>query len=288
MSRKVYSSWENFQKGIEGIPEGMKLKYEPVTKANQYKMKVSQSMLKMFQQYLSGDACGIQFEAKYITGTMPDIPSTPVQAAGHWFEFMCTGSTPRNSGVIPEPVRIKSGELNAMYRALEAHLPMWKKLSPPNARYGEVITNETAIFGVELTGITDVITDELIGDIKTTAHIDNKWEEYGWGGDPEYLSQRPAMFQAKFYVLIHWLNTGEILPFWFWIFANNSEKVKQIKITMTKEALQSFQNEVEYLVQAVTNEEGTYKPVPTYERCSECPLTCQFKQTLPDTIEINY
>lgn len=290
MARKVYASWDNFQKNIEGIPTGMKLKYEPVTNANKYNMKISQSMLKMFQQYLSGDACGIQFEAKYITGTMPEIPPTESQAAGHWFEYKCTGATPRNLGIVPEPVKIKSGDLNAMYRTLQAHLPMWENLRPAEARYGEVISNDTAIFGYELTGITDVITPELIGDIKTTAFIDNKWEEYGWGGDPEYLSQRPTMFQAKFYVLINWLNTGKILPFWFWIFANNSDKVKQVKVEMSEPSLKSFLNEVEYLVKAIENETGDFKPVQSYERCFSCPIweNCKHRQTLPDTIIINY
>lgn len=251
-------------------------------------MKVSQSMLKMFQKYLTGDECGLQFEAKYITGTMPDVPSTDAQAAGHWFEFMCTGSTPRNSGVIPQPVRVKSGELNAMYKYLHAHLDMWGKLKPENARFGEVLTNETAVFGHTLEGITDAISDELIGDIKTTAHIDNKWEEYGWGGDPEYLSLRPAMFQAKFYVLIYWLNTGKILPFWFWIFANNSDKAKQIHVTISESALKSFLAEVEYLIEAIEAELGEFKPVPTFARCQDCPILCAFKQTLPDIIEITY
>jgi hypothetical protein len=251
-------------------------------------MKVSQSMLKMFQKYLTEDECGLQFEAKYINDNFPEQPSTPAQAGGHWFEFMATGATPRNSGRIPEPERIKSGELNAMYKNLQAHLPMWAKLNPPGARYGEVLSNETAIFGHELTGITDVITDELIGDIKTTGHIDNKWEEFGWGGDPEYLSLRPAMFQAKFYTLIYWLNTGQILPFWFWIFANNSDKAKQIKVTMSESALTSFLSEIEYLVQAVENEMGDFKAVPSFDRCSDCPLTCSVRQELPDTVEIKY
>lgn len=251
-------------------------------------MKISQSMLRMFQQYLSDEACGIQFEARYINNTWPEQPSTEAQAAGHWFEYVCTGATPRNSGRIPQPVMLKSGGMNAMYRYLDAHIEMWHKLKPECAKYGVVLSNETAIFGHELTGITDVVTDELIGDIKTTGHIDNKWEEFGWGGDAEWLSERPAIFQAKFYLLINYLNTGKILPFWFWIFANNSDKCKQVKVTMTEAALKKFLNDVEYLVQAIDNEVGSFRPVQTFERCSDCPLTCQFKQTLPDTIEINY
>jgi hypothetical protein len=243
-------------------------------------------MLKMFQKYLTGDECGIQFDAKYISNTMPEVPTTEAQAGGHWFEFMCTGATPRNSGVIPEPARTLKGELTAMYKNLTSHIPMWEQLRPSGARYGEVLLNETAVFGHHLTGITDVITDDLIGDIKTTGHIDNKWEEYGWGGEPEYLAQRPAMFQAKFYCLIYWLNTGKILPFWFWIFANNSSKAKQIKITMSEQSLVSFQSEVEYLIEAIENED--FKAVPSFDRCASCPLVCQSRQLLPDIIEIQY
>lgn len=251
-------------------------------------MRISQSMLKMFIRYLSGDECGLQFEAKYITETMPESPTTDAQAAGHWFEYMCTGSTPRNSGVIPEPVRIKSGELSAMYRTMSLHLPTWKRIKPSDAKFGEVITNETAIFGHTLTGITDVKTPVLIGDIKVTGLIDNRWEEFGWGGDAEHLSDKPFTFQAKFYILIEWLNTGKILPFWFWIFANNSDKVKQILVTMSDSAVASFLKEVEYLVQAIDDEVGSFKPITTFARCNACLLTCPFRQTTPDVIEINY
>lgn len=249
-------------------------------------MKISQSMLKMFQKYLQGEECGVQFKAKYITESMPEKPPTESQEGGNWFEFMATGSTPRGSGRIPEPVRIKSGELNAMYKNLSAHLPMWEKLKPAGARYGEVLVNETAVFGHTLTGITDVITDDMIGDIKTTAFIDNKWEEYGWGGDPEYIADRPAMMQAKYYVLITWLNTGKILPFTFWIFANNSDKCKQIHVTMTEAALVAFKSEVEYLIGAIENDD--FAPVPSFSRCRDCLVPCASKQELPDTITINY
>jgi len=249
-------------------------------------MKVSQSMLRMFQQYLTGDACGIQFKSKYIDENFPELPPTPAQAGGQWFEFMCTGATPRNSGVIPEPDRTAKGELTAMYKYLSAHIPMWNRLNPPGAKYGEVISNDTALFGHTLTGITDVITPDLIGDIKTTAHIDNKWEEYGWGGEPEYLSQRPAMFQAKYYTLIYWLNTGKILPFMYWIFANNSDKCKQIHVTMSEASLQSFLKEVEYLIGAIEND--PLDAMPSYSRCGACPLKCSSRQVFPDITEINY
>lgn len=253
-------------------------------------MKISQSMLKMFQRYLTGDDCGLQFEAKYITETFPEeiLDPTDPREAGNWFEFMATGSTPRGSGRIPEPARIKSGELNATYKYLQAHLPMWGKLNPPGARYGQIISNETAIFGHTLEGITDVMTDEITGDIKTTGKIADKWDEYGWGGDAEIMSNRPAMFQAKMYTLIRWLNDKKIYPFWFWVFSSNSDKAKQIKVTMSESALKAFQSEVEYLVQAIESELGEFKAVPTFERCGECPLKCEFKQVLPDIVEINY
>ena len=251
-------------------------------------MTISQSMLKMFQRYLTGDDCGLQFEAKYITKTMPEEPTTEAQAGGHWFEFMCTGATPRNSGVIPQPVRIKSGDLNAMYRQLSDHIKTWESIKPVNARYGEVLRNETAVFGHTLEGITDAINDSLIGDIKTTSKIDDKWDQFGWGGEPEYLSLRPAMFQAKMYILLYYLNTGKVLPFWFWIFASNSDKAKQIKITMSESAVKSFLSEVEYLIQAIESEMGEFKAVTSFERCRDCPLECKFRQTTPDIVEIQY
>lgn len=250
-------------------------------------MNISQTMLRSFRYYLSDEECGIRFRSMFIDADPVRSDPTDAMLAGQWFEFQCTGATPRNSGVAPEPVRVKSGELNAMYKTLMSHVATWRLIAPAGARYGEVISNDKAIFGHVLTGITDVTTDELIGDIKTTANIDNRWALFGWGGDAQHIASTDKMFQAKFYTLINFLNSGKILPFWFWVFSSNSDKAKQFKVEIGIESLMQFKTEVQWLVETLENEIGRFKAVPSFERCKVCPVVgCGFRQFTPDVMEV--
>lgn len=248
-------------------------------------MNISQTMLRSFRDYLNDEQCGILFRSMFIDEHPTKPEPSEAMLAGQWFEYACTGATPRNSGYAPQPVRIKSGELNALYRTLQAHVDTWRLIAPDKARYGEVISNDKAIFGHVLTGITDVITDDLIGDIKTTAHIDNKWEQYGWGGDASHLATTDKMFQAKFYTLINYLNTGKILPFYFWVFSSNSDKAKTFRVEIGLESLMQFKTEVEWLVE--TLESDKLEAVPSFDRCKVCPVAgCGYKQLTPDVMEV--
>lgn len=249
-------------------------------------MNISQSLLKSYMEYLNYDECGVWIKAKYIDQLdIAERAPTEAMQAGQWFEYICTGATPRNSGRPPEPVRLKNGELNAMYRTLEAHLPVWEMIRPERAVYGRVISNDTEIFGHTLTGITDVKTPDLIGDIKTSAHIDNKWEEYGWGGDADHLANKALMVQAKFYLLIEWLNTRKVLPFYFYVFSSNSNKAKVIKVNMTEESIRSWLADVRWMIDSL--EDDDFSPIPSFERCGACPLIgCKHKRVVPDEIEV--
>lgn len=249
-------------------------------------MNVSQSMLRAFKRYLNGDECGIVFRGRYIDQTYQDGPANEAMAAGVWFEHQVTGATQRNTGYVPEPGRLKNGELNATYKILAGHVDMAKSLIPAGATFGDVIENKTAIFGHVLTGITDVRHPEMLADIKTTAHIDNKWEPFGWGGDAEHISASEQMFQARFYTLIEYLNTGKVLPFYFFIFSSKNEKAKIVKVNQSEYSLQNFLIEVEYLINEI--ERNELEPVPSFERCRACTIQdCEFRQTMPDVIEVN-
>ena len=63
-------------------------------------MNISQSFLKEFAEYKSGNTCGLQIKAKYIDGVK--FPSTDAMELGNFFEYMATGSLPRD-GHTPEP-----------------------------------------------------------------------------------------------------------------------------------------------------------------------------------------
>jgi len=61
---------------------------------------LTQSLLKDFAEYMYGQQCGLQIEAKYFKGVQFD--SSPVQKLGQYFEFIATEALPKNG--IP-PVR---------------------------------------------------------------------------------------------------------------------------------------------------------------------------------------
>ena len=249
-------------------------------------MKISQSLLRDFQAYLKQDTCGLQFVSKYIDKTYPD-KHTEAQAAGQWFEYVCTGATPRNSGIAPEPVRIKSGDFNALYRQLNAHVDNWKLIAKPkDQEYGIEIWAE--IDGIEMVGITDIINSEYTADIKTTGHINNKWEEYGWGGE---IQDKPAMVQAKFYTLIRYIQTGKIYPFYFYIFSSGSEDWMIVKVQLSETALEQFLDDVKWLNDQLQYHLSIgFEALPDYKRCANCGLkdTCKSFTNIPKIKEIYF
>lgn len=249
-------------------------------------MNLSQSLLRTFQEYLSGQECGLVFKAKYIDNNYPE-QSTEAQAAGQWFEYVCTGATPRNNGTPPEPVRIKSGDLNAVYRQLYAHVVNWTLISQPEfEQYGVEI--RAGLDGLKLVGITDVFAESYTGDIKTTGHINNKWEPYGWGGE---LEGKPAMFQAKFYTLIRWLNTGKIVPFYFYVFSSSSDDWDIVRVTLSETALDHFKSEVKYLAEQLEYHVTIgFDALPDYKRCGKCALkdSCKSFTAIPKVKEVYF
>lgn len=251
-------------------------------------MKISQSLLRDFQDYLKEKSCGLQFVSKYIDHTYPDM-HTEAQAAGQWFEYVCTGSTPRNSGIAPEPVMLKSKptEFSALYRQLNAHIDNWKLIAQPTEQqYGVVI--EAEFDGIQLIGITDIINDTYTGDIKTTGHIHNKWEEYGWGGE---IEGKPAMVQAKFYTLIRYIQTGKIYPFYFYIFSSGSEDWMIVKVQLSETALDLFKDEVKWLADQLEYHLSIgFEAYPDYKRCAGCGLkdTCKSFTNIPKIKEIYF
>lgn len=61
-------------------------------------INISQSFLKEFNKYKLGETCGLQVKAKYIDNNYP-IKSSEVMELGNFFEFMATGSLPRDGHI---------------------------------------------------------------------------------------------------------------------------------------------------------------------------------------------
>jgi hypothetical protein len=96
-------------------------------------MKVSQSLIKGLQDYILGKECGYVFKAKYLDSRFDLFPPSDAQNVGAWFEYMATGSIPKN-GAVPQPEYMKRGkdengnpELTAPYRLMKKQVDNFNK-----------------------------------------------------------------------------------------------------------------------------------------------------------------
>ena len=80
--------------------------------------KISQSILKRMKDYIEGEECGLKIKAQYVDGVV--FPPSEAQLLGQWFEYECTGAMPPyDSERVPEPKRLKNGNLAKAYERME-------------------------------------------------------------------------------------------------------------------------------------------------------------------------
>jgi hypothetical protein len=135
-------------------------------------MKVSQSLIKGLQDYILGKECGYVFKAKYLDSRFDLFPPSDAQNVGAWFEYMATGSIPKN-GAVPQPEYMKRNkdengnpELTAPYRLMKKQVDNFNKMIEMYGfeilRVGEdvkvLLPNSMEEFGFEvfLTGTLDI------------------------------------------------------------------------------------------------------------------------------------
>jgi len=230
-------------------------------------MKISQSLLKGLLDLREGDECGLVFKAKYIDGRFDLFPPSDVQNIGAWFEYLATGSIPKN-GTIPQPKYMVRGKdekgnpkLLGDYALIQKHVANFKKSIESYGfeiiRVGEDIKvlypNSVEKFGFEvwLTGTLDIraratkdiyTIDQnrkktlvakkgqiLIIDLKTTGLLDqsSKFNDYSW-----YIKgldhKVKLVTQPIHYKYIELLKTGEEPPFIFMLFSTKNENDARI------------------------------------------------------------
>ena len=88
---------------------------------------ISQSILKRMQDYIEGEECGLKIKAQYVDGVV--FPPSDAQLLGQWFEYECTGALPPyDSERIPEPIRLKNGNLSKAYERMSYQVANYKAL----------------------------------------------------------------------------------------------------------------------------------------------------------------
>lgn len=259
--------------------------------------KISQSLLKSLFNYKTGNECGIRIYEHYVNGV--ELQSSDAMAMGNWFEYRCTGQLPRN-GIIPEPERLKNGELSIAYKRLEKQVENYEKIIKT---YDIKILETGVAFEHNLgSGIIDILAEwdgqKVIIDLKTTARIDDKWTEFGWGDEKFDFSDSPnaqyLTIQAVQYKLLAREQWGiKDIPFYFFVFSTTDDSaVKIFRVLVDPERLDKHLSQIEYAYRYFNDSFITKSKkilaIPELKRCNQCVLNqnCEHKVEVPLIKEI--
>jgi len=259
---------------------------------NMSNFKVSQSLIKGFTDYLNDKECGLLFKAKYLDKIVESKPSDAMKE-GIYFEYLCTGGLPRN-GEIPQPDRLKSGELTVAYKRAEEASKLFKRII---SHYKIKILKIGYVLGdEEKNGILDILAEwngeKVIIDLKYSGLIDDKWNEMGW--ETESLSMKDSlMIQGVHYKILAKDILGiEDIPFYYFIFnSKDPSDMKIIRQNVDGDKFFFHRTAIDKVKEQIEKELFTgFKPLPDYRRCKDCPLfeKCEVKAEFPLITEVYY
>lgn len=268
--------------------------------------RISQSFIKSFVAYESGEECGNIVKHQFIDDHLIELDSESV-AEGAYFEYKLTGGLPK-SGVIPVAERTSKGELTMEYKRAEHNAWMVKKLLFETWGLVIVEVKKKRAVGIKFTkgmheGTIDIVVeatiaingwkvgDRFVIDIKYSGLLYDKWEKHGWMWSNIQKSYHGT--QAKQYSYI----TG--LPFYFLV-AGNKNLLKDgvwqptdIKLFSVPIDEHMMQDHIDYSVHLfdkfqLLGAEGL-EARPSYSKCMKCPLreACTDKHEYPHPVVVD-
>jgi hypothetical protein len=260
-------------------------------------INISQSFLKEFAEYKSGNTCGLQVKAKYIDGIK--FPSTDTMEYGNAFEYFATGSIPRD-GHIPEIEKVYVGtkreSVSVQYQKIIESAELFKK----TIQHYDIQIIDTGRVCTQdgMTGIMDIVAkwnDRVcIIDTKYSGLINDRWSDYGWNLDmlPE---RHNLMLQPVQYKILLSKELGcepEDIDFYFFVFSSKEVMdVKLIKVNVDELTIANHLTTVEWVKTELEKPiDKVFKAKPELKRCFECPIkdNCKFKIEVPHIDEIAY
>lgn len=244
-------------------------------------------MYKDYMAYQNRNLCGLVFEQAWLKGGIKKT-DTEAQDAGWWFEDMVVrGKSDK------QPTLLKAGTFNALFRTLEAHIPLAKEML---ANEGKLVSSDETNYRGNVRVKRDLVflKDNKIKvvDIKTTAHLNNKWDYYAWGAlkEGDIYSHRFMMqkhhhsVQAKTYMSVPY---NDIMPdsFEYWIFSSKDNEI--LILDFTVEEIEAWYEHMEDTLQQILDT-SFFEPMPELKRCNDCPLNknCKYRSKLPNKIKI--
>jgi hypothetical protein len=228
---------------------------------------ITQSIIKLALSYYQDNECGAKIEAA-LNGIQN--PPTPAMSLGIMFEYLITGSTGIHD-VIPEPVRLKNGDLSAPYRVVTAQAERVKALlKDMNIEILEYNTwHDSKSGSTKIGGHFDVIAnvngEKSIIDIKYSSNVDDKWSNWGWQWNDKQKDYHSI--QAAHYSMI----SG--LPFYFLV-AESSEdgKIEFFRVDLSKETMDRHKERISLATQMIDATEFGLQVRPEFNKCENCPI----------------
>ena len=199
------------------------------------KPNLSQSLLKAYVDYYDDNVrgCGLKIRKQYFE-KIP-TPSSDAAKLGIYFEYKATDYV-REGDSIPQPKMVYAGTSKEKYavdyeRAAESadlFKEIVKKHNIEILKIGEYMSFEGS------SGISDIRAkwkgEECIIDLKYSALIDDKWNEYGWHTESLIYKSKQLLQPIHYKYLINKIMGIEDIPFYYFIFSSkDSKKAKIIK-----------------------------------------------------------
>lgn len=253
---------------------------------------ITQSFIKDVFKYNDGKYCGLQLKAKYYDEV--DFPPSDVQLLGQWFEYKATGQLNR-FGQAPIPIKLKNGNLSKKFKDILEHIDPFKR-TIDKLGY-EIIETGKRIKQKRLQGDIDLVlrhkeTKKIaFGDIKTTALINDKWNEFGWEAESLQFKHN-LLIQPIHYKLLGLFEYGYEPDFFFFIFSStNTIDRKTYKINLAENRLEEHLQHIEKVYEIkMQSEKFGWKAYPDVKACNSCPLksTCKSFIDIAEPFDIFY
>lgn len=255
-------------------------------------IKISQSMMKSYVDYLNGKECGLLFKGKYIDKNVETEPSAAMKE-GIYFEYLATGALPRTN-IVPEPERTQKGQITTAYERIRKAADLFKAIikhyNIKILKVGYVVSTD------DMTGIIDIWAEwegqKCIIDLKYSGLLDDKWNELGW--ETESLNMKDSlMIQGVHYKLMVQESLGIAdVPFYYFVFNSKDETdMKIIRQVVDPDKFYFHKQNVLKMKSAIERDlEVGFKAKPDYRKCKDCPLkaTCEYKFEYPQVTDVHY
>lgn len=261
--------------------------------------RITQSFLKSFQDYESGEECGNIIKHQFVDEKLIERDSDAM-AEGCYFEYKLTGALPKD-GKVPEAKQTKTGfameYMRAAHNAEVVKKLLFELWGLKLIKVGKKITKGkhegTIDILVEATKPMNgwMIGDKFVIDIKYSGLLYDKWEKHGWMWSNIQKSYHGT--QAKQYSYI----TG--LPFYFLVVGNKNllkdgvwqpTDIKLFSVPIDEHMMQTHVDHSVHLFEKfqLLGADGL-EARPSYSKCNKCPLreTCDDRHDWPHPVVVD-